>query len=89
MTAETPTRPHSGASLIAAVARECKYQNAKYGAPTVRKLTVGDYLQIARGELDEAMSSAADGDEENALRELLQVVTVGVQCLMRHGIVER
>lgn len=89
MTTETPARPRSGASLIDAIVRECKYQNRKYGTPTVRKLTVTNYLDIARQELDEAMTSAADGDQENALRELLQVVTVGVQCLMVHGIVER
>lgn len=75
--------------IYIAVNRERRYQDRKYGPIDQRQLTVADYLAIARAELDEAQSASADGDTGNALRELLQVVAVGVACLERHGIVER
>lgn len=74
---------------IHSVTKERSYQDRKYGTPTQRGLSVADYLEIARAELDEAQTSAAEGDEENALRELLQVAAVAVACFERHGVVER
>ena len=89
MSIHAPIRPKSPQAIGLALTKERRYQDRKYGSPTKRGLTVPQYLEIARAELDEAQASAADGDEENALRELLQVAAVAVACLEQHGVVER
>lgn len=76
-------------AIYSAIGNERDYQDRKYGTPGERKLTVGNYLQIARQELNEAQAAAADGDLANALLELLQVAAVAVACIERHGLVER
>lgn len=75
--------------VFAAVDIERAYQDRKYGTPERRRLQIIEYLHIAQAELNEAMCSMADGDKDNALLELLQVVAVGVACLEQHGVVER
>lgn len=77
------------AVVFAAVDIERAYQDRKYGTAEDRRLTIAEYLHIAQGELNESMCSMADGDKENALRELLQVIAVGVACLEQHGVVQR
>lgn len=75
--------------IWSAIRTERAYQDRKYGCPQARGLLIMEYLHIAQGELNEAMCSMVDGDKDNALLELLQVVAVGVACLEYHGVVER
>ncbi len=89
MSIHAPIRPKSPQAIGLALTKERRHQDRKYGSPARRGLSVAEYLQIARAELDEAQASMTDGDEENALRELLQVIAVGVACLEQHGVVER
>lgn len=76
------------AEIMAAVMRERDYQDAKH--PGQKPVT--GFLLIMRAELDEAIDAwvnSKSGDDAAALREVLQVVAVGFQCLEQHGIVER
>lgn len=79
------------AEIYAAIDRERAYQTRKWGTIADHPHEVGGYLLIAKKELDEAIEAwvkARDGDA-GALRELLQVVAVGVACMEQHGVVER
>lgn len=70
-----------------AVSRERDYQDRKWGE---RGHTVGNFLLILEGELEEAKQAWRKGvGDTTALQELLQVVAVGVACLEAHGVVER
>jgi hypothetical protein len=73
--------------IINAMLQEAHYQDAKGYSSTH---PVSGWLLIMRGELDEALDAwvTEEGDQE-ALREVLQVMTVGMRCLMQHGIVAR
>jgi hypothetical protein len=74
--------------VVAAIWRERAYQDARHPGP--KPLT--GYLLIMRAELEEAIDgwvNSRSGDDEAALREVLQVVAVGVACLEQYGIVER
>jgi hypothetical protein len=77
------------ADVFDAVAEERAYQDARYGAPAERALSIGDYLVIARGELLEAEQSFQRGVPRECLLELSQVAAVIVACLERHGVVRR
>ncbi|RIK26954.1 MAG: hypothetical protein DCC55_39670 [Chloroflexi bacterium] len=74
-------------AIFQAIARERRYQDDKYGP---KPHTVANFLLIMEAELDEAKRAwvKSEGDQ-NALREILQVIAVGVACLEQHGIVER
>jgi hypothetical protein len=73
--------------IFAAISREREYQQCKWGD---KPHTVGEWLLIAQGELDEAISAwTKDISDEQALSELLQVTAVGVAALEQHGVVER
>ncbi len=76
------------AEIMAAVTRERDYQDAKH--PGAKPVT--GFLLIMRAELEEAIDAwvnSQSGDDAAALREVLQVVAVGFQCLEQYGIVER
>jgi len=78
--------------ILSAVRTERQYQNDKYGAIEERPHSVGEWLLIMEAELDEAKFEWCKGDgikEEDALREVLQVIAVGFACLEQHGIVYR
>lgn len=72
-----------------AIRRERAYQDAKYGTIAQRKLFLDNYLGIARRELEEARTSLANGDRDNARCELLQVAAVAIAALEAHGLIER
>lgn len=77
-------------TILKAMKREARYQDDKWGETYH---DISGWLLIMEGELKEAKrawrklpgSAATDG----ALREILQVMTVGARCLQQHGIVER
>lgn len=70
-----------------AVDRERMHQIGKWG---IRHHSLGEWLLIMEGELNEAKAAWVDtGEIDGALCEVLQVVAVGVACLECHGIVER
>lgn len=73
--------------IFEASLRERAYQDAKWGN---KPHEVPGWLLIMRAELEEAMHAWVkhDGSRE-ALKEILQVVAVGVACLEQHGVVER
>lgn len=73
--------------IIDAIQRERDYQDRKWG---VKPHPVGSFILIMQGELEEAAQAwRKSGGDGEALRELLQVIAVGVACLEQHGVVER
>lgn len=65
---------------------ERDYQEQKWGD---NPHTVGEWLLIMQAKLDEAKQAWVKNPGDNdALEELLQVVSVGVACLEQHGVVE-
>ncbi len=80
----------SQADIYAAITRERAYQDDKWGTPFEHPHDVPGWLLIMRGELEEAEQGWLKGNgDKDALRELLQVIAVGVACLEQHGVVER
>jgi len=75
---------------IEAIGRERDYQDKKWGGIRKHPHTVGEWLLIMESELQEAKDGWCRGrGDEDALKEVLQVVAVGVACLEQHGVVER
>lgn len=73
--------------IVEAIKNERAYQRDKYGD---KPHDVGSFILIMQGELDEAAQGWRKGvGDEDALREILQVIAVGVACLEQHGIVAR
>jgi hypothetical protein len=78
---------HAPIEVIAAMCREADHQDAKGHAS---EHPVSAWLLIMQAELDEARHDWVTGHgDQDALAEVLQVMTVGLRCLMQHGIVER
>lgn len=76
--------------VFAAIIRERKYQNDKWGNSWAHSHEVDGYIAIMQKELDEALDAwYGNRSNEAALREILQVVAVGVACLEQHGVIER
>lgn len=76
--------------VFSAIAKERTYQDSKWGTIEQHPHDVSDWLLIMRQELDEAMNAWVSlPDDSEALKEILQVVAVGVACLEQHGVVER
>lgn len=72
--------------IAAAMHREADYQDAKWG---IRERSIACQLLVMQAELDEAREAFVRGRDEDALCEILQVMTVGMRALERFGIVER
>lgn len=76
--------------IIDAIDRERDHQDRKWGELSERPMSVGHWLLVMEAELDEAKEGfVKTGMDSPALRELLQVVAVGIACLEQHGVVER
>jgi hypothetical protein len=84
MSATIPTADQY--KIIEAMCREAHYQDTKWSE---RDRTIALQLLIMRAELDEACEAVVRGRDEDALCEILQVMTAGMRALERHGIVER
>ena len=73
--------------IIDAISRERNFQDQKWG---YNPHSVAEWLLIMEKELREAKDAwiGAPGDME-AMKELLQVVSVGVAAMEQHGVFER
>ena len=73
--------------IIEAIDRERAYQDRKWGPP---HHDVPAWILVLRAELAEAEHAwVKSGGNREALKEILQVIAVGVACLEQHGIFER
>lgn len=77
------------ADIFAAIDRERAWQDEKRGTIEERDLPLLEYLDIIVGEFEEAWRSLNKGRIDDALREVLQLVAVGVAAIERHGLHER
>ena len=77
-------------AVFGAITRERQYQDAKWGTIDENPHRISEWIVIMKRGIDETVKGMVDfpGHEE-ALKEILQVVAVGVACLQQHGIVER
>ena len=73
-------------SIDAAIQRERAWQKVKYGDS---KHDLMLWVRIMAKELAEAEHAIIKQTKEDALREILQVITVGVAALEQHGCSER
>lgn len=74
-------------NIWAAILRERRYQDEKWGH---NPHTVFEWIGIMEKELQEAKAAyfQRPADDE-MLKEILQVVAVGVACMEQHGVRER
>lgn len=70
-----------------AIKNERAHQDNKWGPPD--RLGIGGFLTVLRAELWEAEQAFVNGDNDDALREILQVAAVAVACMEAHGVIER
>lgn len=63
-------------------------QDKKYGPVPARELSIGDYILIMEGELNEAKEGLIKqrGDGHSALEEIVQVAATAIACLQKHGL---
>lgn len=69
--------------IFTAMMKEQDYQVAKWGN---NPHSISEWLHIMHHELLEAAMGASEAE---MLREILQVMTVGLSCLIDHGVIER
>lgn len=72
-----------------AMSRERGYQDDKRGPMHDRGLSIQDFIDITRQELDEAQEALDRGKPNKALAELLQTGTVTVAAIENNRLVER
>jgi len=77
-------------SVFDAVVREREYQDNKWGTIEDHPHDVPGWILIMRKELEEAEDEwVHNGGDVPALREILQVIAIGVAALEQHGVFER
>jgi hypothetical protein len=79
-------RMSSREEIFQAISRERDYQDKKWG---IRDHQIASWMAIMKGEMNEADIAWLKEGDKNTLKEILQVIAVGVACLERHGVVER
>lgn len=73
--------------ILDAIYKERAYQDSKWCTIDQNPHTVAEWLLIMEGELEEAKQAWRKGvDDTDALREILQVIAVGIACLEQHGV---
>ncbi|MFW5895171.1 MAG: hypothetical protein ACOCT9_00355 [archaeon] len=80
-----PTRKE----VYEAIDRERDYQDEKWGSIEENHHYIARWLMICADELYEASMADSVKNKEEVLKEILQMVSVGIACLEQHGIVER
>lgn len=77
--------------VFEAIERERAYQDLKYPGPDGGPMphSVGEWILILLGEIQEAHAAWLKGDLDAARQEILQVAAVGVACMEEHGVEER
>jgi hypothetical protein len=70
-----------------AIDEERDYQDRKRGLLPATNHEVGAWIEVIRGELEEAAQAwrKKHPDDTDALRELVQVAATCVKCLEQHG----
>ena len=75
-------------NILEAVHRE-RHQDVRHGAIEAHGHSVAEWLLIMEAELQEAKKAWIQGNENEAMQELLQVVATGFAAMEEHGIHER
>ncbi len=75
--------------IFEAMLRERAYQDETHGALSENPHSLATWLQIAGGELAEAIAAERVGDAPRALSEALQCATVLLATMEQHGLFER
>lgn len=77
-------------AIFAAIVHEREYQTRKWGSVAEHPHEVAGYIALMQSELAEAHQAWCKGRfGVDDLREVLQVIAVGVACLEQHGVRER
>ena len=66
-----------------------KRERTKWDTSEQSNYRVRRWLNLIREEVYKAEAALEFGAKEDALREILRLVTIGVACLEQHGVVER
>lgn len=81
---------HFDAGILNAIAAERQYQDRKWGEIDEHPHSIFEWIGIMRRELSEAEEAFFQRPADpHMLREVLQVIAVGVACLEQWGVVER
>lgn len=74
--------------IMAAIARERKFQDQKHGHPRDNPHSIGAWLLTIEQELDEAKRACTKGGEgrDNVVSEIVQIAALCVACLEQWGI---
>lgn len=72
-----------------AIDRERDYQDKKWGDVKEHPHEVASWLLIMKKELQEAEDAWMKTGDDEAIREVVQVIATGVACLEQHGVQER
>jgi len=75
--------------VVQAIQREQEYQAKKYGKLDKRTESEVEWCVILDDEMGEVVEDVAGYEFARAREEVLQVVTVGINWLMKYGIKER
>ena len=75
--------------IIGAVTEERDYQDNKWGTLEEHPHSIPEWIIIIEEKMAEAKKSWLKCNNKEALKEMLQVVAVGVACIEQHGIVKR
>lgn len=72
-----------------AIDTERTHQDLKWGTISQHPQDIAGWMLIMRKELEEAEEAWVNGDPEDCLNEMLQVIATGVAGLEQHGAVTR
>lgn len=81
--------PMTVEQILEVIRRERVYQDAKWGSIRENPHPVMVWLDLMAEEWAESKQAALQRDEVEALREVVQLVAVGLACLEQHGAVPR
>lgn len=73
--------------MLLALNRECEYQDKKYEFGSDESIDF--FVSLMQREIADVYVSREEKDEDGMLFSVLKVISVGVACLIHHGIVER
>lgn len=74
--------------VVRAIVNERNFQDRKWGTVFQHPHTVAEWLMIMESELQEAKEKWFDELQEETIKALVKVLSVGVACLVQHGVYE-
>jgi len=76
--------------VLEAIEKERMFQDEKHGTILKNPHSVAVWLLLMKAEMDEAFHAAIKGGKgrDNVIKEVIQVVALGVACLEQHGVEE-